>query len=131
MIKIAIQGIVTVGITAIVVIILRFVVWQMRRVQIEMKLMQAHEIRDVLEDFTEKVIRIQKSKNGGKVPLDDAEGMLADAIRESGLDPSQYFLEGLIRAKQHEIEERAKDSKPPRNTPRKRKPHPEAGSHTF
>ena len=109
MIKIAIQGVATVTIVAIMVIILRLVVWQIKRIQTELQLMQAHEIRDVLEDFTEKIVRIQKNKNGGKVPLEDAEGMLADALREVGLDPSQYFLEGLIRAKQHQIEEKTKE----------------------
>jgi len=111
MIQIAIQGVVTVSVAAIAVFILRLVVWQIRRIQTELQLMQATEIRRAVDDFSEKIVRIQKQKNGGKVPLDDAQGMLADALREAGLDPSQYFLEGLIRAKQHEIEEKAKPPK--------------------
>lgn len=114
MIKHAIDGLAAVSITAIMIFVLRLVVWQIRRIHTELQLMQAHEIRQVLDEFTEKIVRIQKQKNGGKVLLDDAQGMLADAIREAGLDPSQYFLEGLIQAKQHEIEEKAKDPKPPK-----------------
>jgi len=131
MIKYAIQGVATVSIVAIMVFILRLVVWQIKRIQTELQLMQAHELREVLEDFTEKIVRIEKQKNGGKVLIDEAQGMLADALREAGLDPSQYFLEGLIQAKQHQIEEKERGPRPQKQAIQKPKSNPEAGSKTF
>lgn len=71
---------------------------------------QGQAIRDFIDFSTEKCVKIveerakyEEKAHSVKERNEETEGLLADVIRENGINPKEYSLNGLILAKRFEL----------------------------